>query len=145
VRLYLQYVIAFAEYTHRFSIYNWAHCRDHGNYVCFRQRCMVSRYRLLPFSFSHPSPARFLIPLPGSLFFGTAPSLAMEANEQVPYCLPGCTCTRKLSSPPGTTQALTGRSSDIGSQSSAESRPRSLVQLPDEYQRRCSIIVAFEV
>jgi hypothetical protein len=73
------------------------------------------------------------------------PSLAMEANEQVPYCLPGCTCTRKLSSPPGTTQASTGRSSDIGSQSSAESRPRSLVQLPDEYQRRCSIIVAFEV
>jgi hypothetical protein len=87
----------------------------------------------------------FLFPCLATSLSESFPNLAMEANEGIPYCLPGCTCTRKLLPPSGMTQTLTDQPSDIRSQTSGESRPRSLVQLPDEYQRRSRIIVAFEI
>ena len=70
------------------------------------------------------------------------PSEIVDAHPG--YCLPGCACTRKLHGEPETVESNTVRSL-ASRNSSIGSRSQSLIQLPDEFQRRSSILVAFEV
>lgn len=105
---------------------------------------------------ANPSPFPMSVILPYALPFTarffppSTPTPSTHANTRAvvghTYCLPGCTCTRKLlpsSSPPHITYA-TSRTSYVGS-TPGEATPSIIpVRLPTDMERRRSIIVAFD-
>jgi hypothetical protein len=65
------------------------------------------------------------------------------------YCLPGCTCTRKLLPPPSPPHIpiapqLASRTSFAGSTLGGSTRSLVPIRLPTEMERRHSILVAFD-
>lgn len=89
-----------------------------------------------------PFTARFFL-CPSPMLQMTTTTTAATAHA---YCLPGCTCTRKLHSPPSPPQLSTAPllSSRTGSTSGGSTRSIVPVRLPTEMERRRSILVVFD-
>lgn len=102
-----------------------------------------------PSPFSIPIIFACLFPQLSTRFSATRLLIQQECSQPTPsFCLPHCNCLTKIGSPPLASGAIHIHSSAAGNNATDNSGslgPSSLVRIPNEAERRTSIIVSFDI